>query len=535
MKRIIYLLLAVLLLTCGCTKAPRQSSSLKQYNITVGGEHTLSGEIADTTVTVDAGKADVTILFDNVTLENSKGPALYIKSAGNVSLVLKDGTVNTLSDGDGYDIKDDKSALDAVLFSRADLTVSGNGALKINGNYKHGIVSKDDLVISSGTFEIKSNNVGLYGKDCVEISDADIKINAGSDGIRSDNEDADKGYINIFNSTLDITAGHDGIQAQSILKSENADVTVKTGEGSEETLSSSEESYKGLKAGSEILISGGTYDVDSQDDCVHSNGNVSVSGGTLTLSSGDDGIHADDDFTMTDGSVTILKSYEGTEGSKLVFSGGSTDIMASDDGLNAAGGNDASSMGDRPGHGGFGSSTGSITISGGDHLITALGDGVDSNGTVSVTGGVTFVSGPQNSGNGALDYDGSATVTGGTFIALGSSGMAQNFSEAQNQSSVLVNFDNTSGGTPFAVCDSSGKVLITFTPQNSYSSAVFTSPDIKSGNSYILKSDVNELTTVEVTSSVVGSGGMNPGGGMGPGGMRSQRSDGENRHQKPMR
>ena len=126
-------------------------------------------------------------------------------------------------------------------------------------------------------------------------------------------------------------------------------------------------------------------------------------------------------------------------------------------------------------------------------------------------------------------------ITGGTFIALGSSGMAQNFSEAQNQSSVLVNFDNTSGGTPFAVCDSSGKVLITFTPQNSYSSAVFTSPDIKSGNSYILKSDVNELTTVEVTSSVVGSGGMNPGGGMGPGGMRPQRSDGENRHQKPMR
>ena len=544
MKRIICLLFAVLLLTCGCTKASRQTSSLKQYNITVGGEHTLSGEIVDTTVTVDVGKSDVTLVLDNVTIENAKGPALYIKSAGEVLLVLKDGTVNTLSDGDSYDIKDDKSSLDAALFSRSDLTVSGNGALKVNGNYKHGIVSKDDLVISSGTFDIKSNNVGLYGKDCVDISDADIKINAGSDGIRSDNESSDKGYINVFNSTLDISVGHDGIQAQSVLKLENTDVTMKTSEGSVKELSSSEESYKGLKAGSEIVISGGTYNIDSQDDCVHSNGNVSVLGGTLLLSSGDDGMHADSDFLLQDGSITILKSYEGIEASKIVLSGGNTDITASDDGLNAAGGNDSSSMGQRPGFGGFGSSTGSITISGGNHLITSLGDGVDSNGTLTVSGGVTLISGPQNSGNGALDYDGSASVTGGTFVALGSNGMAQNFSEAQNQCSVLVSFENTSGGKAFSVFDADGKEVISFTPKNSYSSAVVTSPDIQNGKSYTLKSDGDVLVEVEVTSSIVGSGGMGPGGmgpggmghgGMNPGGMRPQRPDGENHPQKPMR
>ena len=242
-------------------------------------------------------------------------------------------------------------------------------------------------------------------------------------------------------------------------------------------------------------------------------------------------------MVLSDGKVKVTKSYEAIEGTQVVITGGEHSLVASDDGINAAGGNDSGSTQPpaRPGDS-FTSSSGQIVISGGYTVVNANGDGIDSNGTISVSGGVTLVSGPTSGGNGIFDYDGTATVTGGVLVALGTSDMAQNFSSASNQGSMLVSFTQQSAGKSFAVCDSNGKVIVSFTPEKSYKCAVVTAPEIQSGNSYTLvagatvsgadsngfarnttKSGGTTLTTVTMSSLIYGSGGGMGGPGGRPG------------------
>lgn len=147
----------------------------------------------------------------------------------------------------------------------------------------------------------------------------------------------------------------------------------------------------------------------------------------------------------------------------MEISGGTIDITASDDGLNAAGGNDQSGMG------GFGGDMFSadedawITISGGTVTIDATGDGIDSNGDLTVSGGNIFVSGPSDNGNGALDYNGTATITGGTLVAAGMSGMEQNFGSDSTQGLLMMNLtDNQSG--EITLEDADGNTLVSYTP-----------------------------------------------------------------------
>ncbi|MGN1386974.1 MAG: carbohydrate-binding domain-containing protein [Bacillus sp. (in: firmicutes)] len=454
--------------------------------ITAAGTYVLTGNITDTVITVAAGDEDkVQIVLDNVTLENAEGPAIYIQSADKVFITVKDGTTNTISDGTSYSMIDGETTVDAAIFSKADLTINGSGTLSVSGNYKHGIVSKDDLVVTAGNLNVTSQKVGLNGKDCVKIGSSNVNIAAGSDGIRSDNEeDTSRGYIYLEGATVNITAENDGIQAETVLNSNGADVTINAGSGSENSLTDTEESYKGMKAGSDILISGGNYTINSQDDGIHSNNTISITDGTITLSSGDDGIHADTDLSISGGTIDIIKSYEGLEGTRILISGGTISLVASDDGLNAAGGNDSSAMGDRPGQGNFSSSTGEIVISGGYISVDASGDGIDSNGSLEISGGITLVSGPTNNGNGALDYDSSATITDGVLIALGSSGMAQSIASSGNQGVLDYTFSSQSAGTTFLVSDSDGNVVVSFTPAKAYECAVVTAPGIQVGSTY---------------------------------------------------
>ena len=510
------------------------------YEITVGGTFVLSGEITDKTVKISAGENDkVQLVLDNATIANQNGPAIFIQSADKVFITAKEGTVNRISDGSDYSLTDGDTELDGAIFSRADLTLNGNGELTVNGNYKHEIVSKDDLVIASGNLTVNAKNVGLNGKDCVKMADCNVKITAGSDAVRSDNtEDPSRGYVYIESGRLDLTAGNDGIQAETVVKIGEAEISVVSGGGSSGSLSQSDESFKGIKAGSDILISGGEITVSSRDDCIHSNNTVSITGGSFDLSSGDDGIHADTDLSISNGEITVNKSYEGIEASRILISGGSISVCASDDGINAAGGNDGSAMGGRPGMGGFSNGVGEVLISGGYLLVDAMGDGLDSNGTFAITGGIVLVSGPTNNGNGAFDYEKSALVTGGVLIALGSAGMAQGFSSAENQGAIFTTFNSQSGGTSFAVCDSNGTVIASFTPAKAYQSATVTAPEIQSGNTYTFVvggtvSDADEngfaqnadvsgglqVAGIEMTSNLYSSGGGFGGGGFGGGGF----------------
>ncbi len=523
----------------------------ESYEITAEGTYVLSGDITDTTVKITVGdKEKVWLVLDNANIRNSQGPAIFVVSGDKVFITAKEGTANFVSDGENYSLVDGETDIDGAIFSRADLTINGSGSLEINGNSKHAVVSKDDLAIVSASLTLNSKNVALNGKDCVKITDSQINITAGSDAIRSDNtEDASRGYVYIQGGKAQLTAGNDGIQAETVVKLENAELSVASGGGSGNKLVSGDESFKGIKAGSDILVSGGEIKVDSRDDSLHSNNTISIESGVFELSSGDDGIHADTDLSVSGGSIKITKSYEGLEASRILISGGEIDITASDDGLNAAGGNDQSGFGGRPGMGGFSNGIGEIIISGGFILVNASGDGIDSNSTFAMTGGTVLVSGPTNSGNGAFDYDKAATVTGGVLVALGSSGMAQGFSSAENQGAILSGFASQSAGTSFAVCDAEGKVIVSFTPEKAYQSAVVTAPELQSGNKYtfvaggtVADADSNgfarnttlnggtALCEIELTSNLYSQGGGfgGPGGG-GPGGFgggqRPERPD----------
>lgn len=252
-------------------------------------------------------------------------------------------------------------------------------------------------------------------------------------------------------------------------------------------------SMKGIKAGGDLLISGGSFSIDSADDAVHSNSSMTISGGIFEVSTGDDAFHADETLTVISGIIDISESYEGLEALHVYIKGGDITVVSDDDGLNAAGGADSSGtsggrdgmFGMGPGGGMSSSSDGSIVISGGSLYITASGDGIDANGTLSITGGYTEVTGPTQGDTSTLDYDVSGSISGGTFIGTGASGMAQTFSDSE-QGVIAVNAGNQSAGTEITVSDKSGNTLITHTPSMSFQVIIFSCPEMVSGQTYIL-------------------------------------------------
>lgn len=542
----------------GSAKAISEDEDI--VKITAEGTYLVTGK--HTQILVSApDTAKIKIALKNATIENTSGPAIYITAADKVFITALEGTENTVSDGTEYSSEYRNDNVDAAIFSRADLTLNGSGSLTINGNLKCGIASKDDLVICGLTLKVTSAGRGIEGKDCVKCSDAKITVNAGGDGIKSTNtEDENRGYVYIESGSFNITAKNNGIEAITALEIKGGDFVIKTGGGSQNAVTNSQslnmrdfqpntgaqstednESAKAIKCASLIAIDGGSFSIDSADDAIHSNSDAEINGGNIVISSGDDGIHADDALIINGGDIKISKSYEGLEGTAVTITGGKADITASDDGINAAGGNDSSSMGGRPGENTFNSSSDAqINITGGYILVNAAGDGVDSNGSVSMSGGVLLVSGPTNSGNGAFDYNSSAVITGGTAILCGSSGMAQGFSQSSSQASFMYTLDSAANaGDSIAVTDSSGKVIASFMPSKQYNSIVVSSPELTVGSSYTVTiggtvtgcdengyaasgkvAGGNSCFAVEITSvstSYGSSGGMggNMGGGMG--------------------
>ena len=371
--------------------------------ITEAGTYILSGEY-EGMIVIEAGEEDkVQLVLENATITNENGPAIYVRSADKVFLTAAEGTVNVISDGSDYTLTDDDTALDAAVFSRDDLTINGSGQLTINGNYKHAVVCKDDLVITAKDLSVKAQNVGLNGKDSVKFSGATVSVTAGSDGVRSDNgSDAEKGYVSVVDSTLSIVSGKDGIQAETVFTAENATLSITSGGGSGARSGDASESYKGIKAGVSISINGGVYTIDALDDAIHTNGSILISDGAFTLRSRDDGVHANEKAEISGGTLDIT-AYEGIEATYVLIGGGDITIAASDDGINAARKSSAY--------------TPTVEITGGTVTITMGAgdtDGVDCNGNIIITGGTISIS-----GNSSFDYDGTATFTGGTVIVNG--------------------------------------------------------------------------------------------------------------------
>lgn len=519
------------------------------------GTYILFGEFSGTINIAVQNTEKVQLVLNGVTITAKDGPAINIAQADKVFITLAENTKNILTDSTAYSKLDSSDEPNAALFSKDDITINGNGYLEVNGNYKHGIVSKDDLTICNLNITVSANGTGIRGKDELAVINSNINVISKTNALDSNNDtDETKGNIIIENSVLNIISSGDGIQAKNTVQLTNTEAYITTANGAPETIktdnpmmefhktqqnsSNSEEtvSSKGIKAEKLLRIDGGSFEINSLDDTIHSNGDVVLSADNLTLRSGDDGVHADSNLYVLSGNISIEKSYEGFEGNTITVFDGSMDILANDDGMNAAGGVDSSGMGgmgefnhDRQDKFSFSSSDDVfIKILGGNINVNASGDGIDSNGAIIVSGGTTIIEGPENNGNGALDYLSYAKINGGFFIALGTSGMALNFSEAENQCAALVNFRSTQDAlTPIALFE--GDIfMFAYKPTKKYSSVVVSMPEMQLNKTYELKyggtilngsytpdgskySGGSTYTTLEFTSSILNINSHNSG------------------------
>lgn len=479
--------------------------------ITAGGTYVVTGTMTEGRILVNAPKEEVTLVLQDASITCSTGSPLYVYKSKATTLYLPEGTASTLTDGADYTFSDSYSSAEekepnACLYSKSDLIIAGSGSLTVNANYNNGITGKDTLFIQKASVTVTAVNHGINGKDSLTIKDADITVTSGGDALRSTNDsDTTLGYLVITGSALKLTAGEDGIQAETTLTISGGTATVTTAGGAGQSISD-DTSAKGLKAGTQVTVTGGTFQLNCCDDAIHSNGDVTISGGSFTIATGDDGMHADDALSISSGTIDITRSYEGLEGAKVLISGGKISIVASDDGINAAGGSDQS------GFGGFGDYL--IRISGGVVTVNASGDGIDSNGDIEVTGGELYISGPTSNGDGTIDCDGSATITGGIVVAAGSTGMAENFGTASTQGSILVNLSGSAGQT-ITLKDSDGDILASFTPAKAFGCVVVSAPGVAQGGTYTIAAG-GASTTVTMESLIYGSG-MGGFGGMGGG------------------
>ena len=198
--------------------------------ITQSGNYTVSGTLSDGQTLVDAGKEDdITLTLSGVSITCTQSAPIFIKKASSVSIVLADGTDNTVADTDNYVLDEGEDEPDAAIFSKADLSISGSGSLHAEGNYDMAIHSKDFLYFDgNGTYDILAAGDGVKGKDGVQITGTPtMQITAGSDGIASSNKkDASLGGILVNGGTLSVTAGKHGLNAQTQLSVLDGTLTI---------------------------------------------------------------------------------------------------------------------------------------------------------------------------------------------------------------------------------------------------------------------------------------------------------------------
>lgn len=509
--------------------------------ITEEGTYVLTGALTDGMVIVEVKDTEkVQLVLNGVEITNETSAAIYVRSADKVFITTTENAENVLENGGEYTAIDDNN-IDAVIFSKADLTLNGTGSLMVNAEAGHGIVSKDDLVLTSGTYEIQSASHGLSGKDSVRVANGTYTITSEKDGIHAENVDDDSlGFVYLAEGNFEIVAKGDGISAGNWLQSDGGTYTIIAGDGSEnvqkngqkwefgprgEQENTAEEnsvSMKGIKAAGDLTVTAGKYDLNTADDSIHSNANTTISGGEWTIASGDDGIHGNSATTISGGTIEITQSYEGIEGLSIDITGGDIQLVSSDDGLNAAGGNDSSGF-EGPGGDQFAAEDGAyIHISGGKLKVNASGDGIDSNGELTISGGETYVSGPTNNGNGTLDYSGTAKITGGIFVGAGSSGMAQSFGEDSTQGVIFVAMNSQSSKSAITLLDADKKEIVSWTPDKEYTSVIISAPSVKEGGQYTLTAgETTENITMD--SLIYGNA---QGMGQAPGNGQNDRKQG---------
>ncbi|NLG15760.1 MAG: carbohydrate-binding domain-containing protein [Fibrobacter sp.] len=475
-----------------------------EVTVTSSGTYHIDGVLTDGRIVVNTqDKNDVILVLKGVNIGNSSTSPLFVQKAENTIIELADGTENMLSDPQSYTLFFEEDEPDATIFSKDDLVFRGSGKLIVNASYKDAITGKDKLTISGGNFVINSADDGIRGKDKLVILGGTFDITAKGDGLKSsDSGDVSTGIVLIEGGDIKIKGDKDGIDAANYVEINGGKFDITTGGGSE-TVQSGEQydsdiSAKGIKAENNIIITDGTFSINSADDGIHSDQLAVIKGGKFTISTGDDGVHADSLLTIDNGEIEIVKCYEGLEGFAMVINDGKITVHAYDDGINVA----LKSSSENPGGGGqFGMESSShdhlLQINGG-HIVVycTIGDCLDSNGDIEINGGVVILHGPDPelaSVEGPFDVGFDFTnpdeyyvlVNGGYVLAAGSAAnyqMAYPPTENSKQNCLVAAFNQTvDAGNPISLRKSSGETVFTFEPATNFQYVVFSSPDLTEG------------------------------------------------------
>ena len=502
--------------------------------ITKAGTYKLSGEYQGQIKVETADSDAVRLVLDNANITNSSGAALNVVDADEVILYSASGTTNTISDGADYTATGEDDP-DAVVYSKADLTIAGEGTLKVNGNHEDGIHTSDGLVIASGTLEVNAANTGIKGKDYVDILGGTINVTAQQDGIKSTNDtDEGQGWTRLSNGTVTVNAGDDGFKASRVVEISGGSLTV-------------EQSDEGIEA-QYINVSGGDVNVTSADDGMNASLKTSNSESTDSSENTSDAANqqqnnqqqgslpggqqngtsnqqqqgtgqppqgqppamsgTSQDGTSQNGTTGTGQQQNNTQnqgnqnmGQPPAMPGGNAQDGTSQNGTTGTG---QQGMGQPPqdgmpggGGGTFEVVDAAINVSGGNITVNAEGDGIDSNGVTTLSGGTLIVNGPSQGGNAALDTNGDLLLNGATVLSGSTADMFE--APSTNSTSGYLKLTNSSGfeqGSTVQVADSSGKVVANYKVTKSNVQLVLvSSSSIVKGQSY----------TVYTTTSAVDS------------------------------
>ena len=452
--------------------------------ITKAGNYRLSGTYSGQ-VKVEAADSDmVRLILDNATITNSTGAAINVVEADEVVIYTASGSKNTVSDGSSYSDTASGSP-DAAIYSKSDLTLAGEGTLKVEGNYEEGIHTTDGLVIASGTLEVTAANTGIKGKDYVDILDGTVTVTATKDGIKATNDtDGNRGWVRLSGGTVNISAGDDGFKAERVLEISGGTLNIT-------------ESNEGIEA-QYINILDGTVNVTSSDDGINASYSTSSSSSTESTSSS---------TTQTSQTAQSNQTAQNTQSGQ---SAQGNAAQGGQGGQPPAGGQAPSgNMGQPPAGGGGGGGTfevvdATINIAGGTITVNANGDGIDSNGTATLSGGTLVVNGPFTGGNTSLDTNGDLLLNGTTVVAGNSGDMFEAPASSSTSGYVkLTNLSNVSSGTTIQVADSSGKVVANYKVTNSNTALILvSSANITKGQSYTVYTTTD---SVDASSTSVAS------------------------------
>ncbi len=487
------------------------SFSDQTVTITQAGTYVLTGSGKNIKLVVEAADTDqVHLVFQSLTLEG-EGTLLQVNKAQEVVISLVEGSQNALTESQASDDEEVK----ATIHSQVPLTLNGTGNLTLTALTKNALEVEDDLKVLGGTYTVKAANHGFKAEGALDIEAATLTIEAGKDGLHAEHDETtERANISLNPTQLSIAATEDGVDA-----------------------------------GNELTIKGGTITVSQSEEGLEARV-IRQLGGDVTIKSSDDGVNAsagssskttDTSATSktTDASATSNTADTSSSAGQATTDSGTTSSSASQATADPAATSQADQAnkdknatppsppaGQAPPQGGQPPQNGQgpggmppggqeesdpslqIILEGGTLTIDAEGDGIDSNGTVSISGGSLVVNGSVQGGNGPLDAAGDITITGGTVWALGTSDMLQGFAQGSTQASITANIAGTAGQT-LIILDANGKEVTRQTASKDFQAVIMSSADLVDGQTYTIQVEGTIQTATAALVTPV-TGGFHP-------------------------